>query len=89
MKLSIVVPVYNEAGTIDTILARINETDGEKEIIIVDDCSTDGTREILQHKYAEAHTLLFHERNMGKGAALSTGFKHVTGDIVIIPESWF
>jgi len=87
MRLSIVVPVFNEAKTIDAILARIEQTGLDKEIIIVDDCSTDGTREILQKKYADRYRVLFHERNMGKGAALKTAFEHVTGDIVIIQDA--
>ncbi len=87
MKLSIVVPVYNEKSTVETILERIEQTEYEKEIIIVDDGSTDGTREILQEKYADRHKVLFHQRNMGKGAALATGFEHVTGDIVIIQDA--
>ena len=87
MKLSIVVPVFNESKTIDTILARIEKTRLDKEIIIVDDCSTDGTREILQQKYASKYRLLYHGKNMGKGAALRTAFEHVTGDIVIIQDA--
>ena len=87
MKLSIVVPVFNEVKTIDAILARIEQTGLEKEIIIVDDCSTDGTREILKQKYTDKYKLLYHERNMGKGAALRTGFEHVAGDIVIIQDA--
>jgi len=87
MKLSIVVPVYNEEKTIVTILGRIEQTKFEKEIIVVDDFSTDGTRNILRNKYDGKHKLLYHERNMGKGAALKTGFAHVTGDIVIIQDA--
>jgi len=87
MKLSIVVPVYNEKSTIDTILERIERTGFDKEIIIVDDCSTDGTREILRNKYEGKYKLFLHPRNMGKGAALKTGFEHVTGDIVIIQDA--
>jgi len=87
MKLSVVVPVYNEKGTIHTILERIEQSEFEKEIIIIDDFSTDGTREILQNEYAAQHKLLLHPRNRGKGAALSTGFEHVSGDIVIIQDA--
>jgi glycosyltransferase involved in cell wall biosynthesis len=87
MKLSIVVPVFNEEKTIETILERIEQTRFEKEVIIVDDFSTDGTRNILRNKYDGRHKLLYHDRNMGKGAALKTGFAHVTGDIVIIQDA--
>ncbi|MBI4831071.1 MAG: glycosyltransferase family 2 protein, partial [Candidatus Lindowbacteria bacterium] len=87
MKLSVIIPVFNEAGTIDTILDRVGRTDLDKEIIIVDDFSVDGTREILEKKYSDLYKLLYHDRNMGKGAALATGFKHVTGDIVIIQDA--
>ena len=87
MKLSIVVPVYNEIKTIDTILDQIEQTDFEKEIIIVDDFSTDGTRELLKEKYENKYKLLYHPHNMGKGAALSTGFGSVTGDVVIIQDA--
>jgi glycosyltransferase involved in cell wall biosynthesis len=87
MKLSVVVPIYNEKATIHTILERIEQTEFEKEIILIDDFSTDGTREILQNEYATKHTLLLHPHNMGKGAALRTGFKHVSGDVVIIQDA--
>ncbi len=87
MRLSIVVPVYNEIATIEIVLDRIEQTEFDKEIIIVDDCSTDGTRELLKEKYGEKYKLLFHSHNMGKGAALRTGFENVTGDIVIIQDA--
>jgi glycosyltransferase involved in cell wall biosynthesis len=87
MRLSVVVPVYNEKNTIETVLKRIEQTDFEKEIIIVDDASTDGTREILREKFSDRYRVFFHEKNMGKGAALSTGFAHVSGDIVIIQDA--
>jgi glycosyltransferase involved in cell wall biosynthesis len=90
MKVSIVVPVYNEKDTIETIISRINKArvyDLEKEIIIVDDFSTDGTRDILK-KYSDANIkILYHEKNKGKGAALRTGFGNATGDIVIIQDA--
>ncbi len=87
MKLSVVVPVYNEEKTIEAILDRIEQTCFEKEIIVVDDFSTDRTRDILRNRYDGKHKLLYHEHNMGKGAALKTGFAHVTGDIVIIQDA--
>ena len=89
MKLSIVIPVYNEKDTLLNLLDRVRQTPFDKEIILVEDCSTDGTRDILK-KLSEEDTSLkcfFHEKNMGKGAALATGFKHVEGDIVIIQDA--
>lgn len=87
MRLSVVIPVYNEKNTVKDILARVKAVDIEKEIILVDDCSTDGTREILKELAGEGETVIFHERNMGKGAALRTGFAHVTGDYCIVQDA--
>ena len=86
MKLSVVIPVYNEAGTIKEILKRVEAVPQDKEIIVVDDGSTDGTREWLTQIFDENITVLFHPVNKGKGAALRTGFERVTGDIVIIQD---
>jgi glycosyltransferase involved in cell wall biosynthesis len=83
-KLSIVIPVYNEKDTIDEIVRRVQNVEFEKEIIIVDDCSNDGTREEIKRISGNNIKKLFHEENKGKGAALRTGFQHVSGDIVII-----
>lgn len=87
MKLSVVIPVYNEINTIEEILLRVQKVPIKKEIIIVDDSSTDGTREILQGIKSDNIKIVFHERNQGKGAALQTGFSQVTGDIVIIQDA--
>lgn len=87
MKLSIVIPVYNEKGTIREIYDSVRSVDIDKEIILVDDFSTDGTREILQGLADENTRVFMHDRNMGKGAALRTGFKNVSGDIVIIQDA--
>jgi glycosyltransferase involved in cell wall biosynthesis len=91
MKLSIVVPVYNEKRTIDQILERIGKTPYEKEIIIVDDCSKDGTREILRQMEVSggfpSARFLYHPVNQGKGAALRTGIAAATGDIVIVQDA--
>ena len=89
MQLSIVIPVYNECETIVDIHAAVQQVALDKEIIIVDDGSTDGTREVLA-QLDEAHAdtrVYFHDRNMGKGAALRTGFRNVTGDVVIIQDA--
>ena len=87
MKLSVVIPVYNEKGSIREICAAVKAVRLDKEIIIVDDCSTDGTREILRGMADAMTRIFFHERNQGKGAALRTGFRQATGDIVIIQDA--
>ena len=89
MQISIVIPVYNEVSTIREIVVRVQAVDLEKEIIIVDDWSTDGTRELLP-EISLSHEnvrVLYHDRNQGKGAALRTGFEVTTGDIVIIQDA--
>jgi glycosyltransferase involved in cell wall biosynthesis len=89
VKISVVIPVYNEFGTIAEILRRVNAVPLGKEIIVVDDCSTDGTREELARIAAKdpTLTLVLHERNRGKGAALRTGFARATGDILIVQDA--
>ena len=91
MKLSIIVPVYNEKQTVTHIIERIEETPYEKEIIVIDDFSTDGTREILRQfdtsRQESSVRVLYHAVNQGKGAALRTGIAAATGDIVIIQDA--
>ncbi len=87
MRLSVVIPVYNEKDTILEVISRVNRVPLDKEIIIVDDCSTDGTREVLQNFSHNNVKIFYHETNQGKGAALRTGFKQVQGDIVIIQDA--
>lgn len=88
IKLSVVVPVYNEAATIREILAQVRAVDLPIELVIVDDASTDGTREILEAEAADPDTRVFmHTRNLGKGAAVRTGLLHVEGDIVLIQDA--
>ena len=87
MKLSVVIPAYNEIETIEEIIRRVQHVDLEKEIILVDDYSTDGTREYLQGLSVENINVFFHEQNLGKGAALQTGFDHVSGDVVVIQDA--
>ncbi len=89
MKLSIVIPCYNERGTIRAIVDAVRAAPvADQEIIIVDDCSQDGTREILRAEIAPlVSKILYHEVNQGKGAALRTGFAAATGDIVLIQDA--
>ncbi|MBO6016197.1 MAG: glycosyltransferase family 2 protein [Lachnospiraceae bacterium] len=89
LKLSIVIPCYNESDNIIKIVEKVREVPiSDKEIIIVDDMSTDGTREILKTSVAPlVSKVIYHEVNGGKGAALKTGFEHATGDIVIIQDA--
>jgi glycosyltransferase involved in cell wall biosynthesis len=90
-KLSIVIPVYNERATIHKIVEAVESVplDGlEKEIIIVDDCSRDGTAEILRQDFkAERFRVMYHPLNRGKGAALRTGFSVATGDIILVQDA--
>ena len=89
MKLSIVIPCYNEAKTIRQIVAAVRAAPvAEKEIIIVDDGSRDGTRELLRAEITPlVDQVLYHEKNQGKGAALRTGLAAVTGDLVVVQDA--
>lgn len=89
MKLSIVIPCYNEIGTLEEIVKAVKESPvKDREIIIVDDFSKDGTRDLLKNKMEkEVDKVIYHEYNQGKGAALRTGFKHATGDVVVVQDA--
>src|SRR5450759_13717 len=88
MKLSVVMPVYNEAATIAEILQRVAAVPIEKEIVLVDDCSGDGTADILkQQKDIPNLQIITHQQNGGKGAAIQTALQHVSGDIIIIQDA--
>ena len=89
MKLSVVIPVYNEAATIAELISRVHAVDVPKQIIVVDDGSTDGTREALEglKGHYENMQVLRQPRNRGKGAALRLGFQHATGDFVLVQDA--
>jgi len=89
VKLSVVIPVYNEERTLEEIVRRVQATPFEKEILLVNDGSRDRSREIMEQLAREEPNVrcFHHDVNSGKGAALSTGFRHVTGDIVLIQDA--
>ena len=89
MRLSVLMPVYNERNTIETILDRVHSSPVRKEIICVDDCSTDGTRERLAELAAAGfiHKLILQPENRGKGAAIRTALAASTGDVVIVQDA--
>jgi len=88
MRLSVVIPVYNEAATIAQIIDRVRAVAVDKEIVVVDDCSTDGTGSVLK-SLPDARDLvrLYHDANQGKGAALRTGFARATGDVIVVQDA--
>ena len=85
--LSVVIPVYNERETIEEVIRRVKAAPYRKEIVVVDDASTDGTSDFLRDFEADDVRIFFHEKNRGKGAALATGFAETTGDIVLIQDA--
>ena len=89
MKLSVVIPVFNEKSTVEEIIRRVQAVDVglDKEIVAVDDASTDGTCEILQGLAADGIRVIRHEKNQGKGGALRTGFAAARGDVVLVQDA--
>jgi len=89
--ISIIIPVFNEVRTIDIILEKVKKAplpvNIEREIIIVDDASTDGSRELLQTLEAPGLKVFFHTHNQGKGGAIRTGFKHIKGEYILIQDA--
>lgn len=89
MRLSVVIPCFNELHTLEKIIEAVKAAElGNPEIIIVDDCSTDGTRQLLKDKVeSQVSKVIYHPYNQGKGAALRTGFKEATGDVVVVQDA--
>ena len=89
MKLSIIIPCYNEVSTISEIVRRVHANDiQDLEIIVVDDASNDGTREVLEENIKPfVRKIIYHKKNMGKGAALRSGFKEAKGDVVVVQDA--
>src|SRR5262245_4451007 len=87
-KLSVVIPVYNEKQWVRELVRRVQAVPIPKEIVLVDDCSTDGTRDILKGwESAEGIRVIYQQVNRGKGAALREGFRHASGDVVIVQDA--
>jgi glycosyltransferase involved in cell wall biosynthesis len=89
MKVSVVIPVYNERSTIEQIVNAVRAADaGDAEIIVVDDASTDGTQQLLKEKISPlVHQVIYQPHNQGKGAALRAGFAAATGDIILVQDA--
>ena len=88
MKVSVVIPVFNEHGTLPEIVAKVRAVDVDKEIILVDDCSTDGSRSLVETLSRDDDIVgIYHATNRGKGAALRSGFKQARGDVVLVQDA--
>ena len=88
IKLSVVIPCYNEKEYIEEVVRRVKEVAIPKEIVVVDDCSTDGTRELIKEKIEPlVSKVIYHQKNLGKGAALRAGFAAATGDVVVVQDA--
>ena len=88
MKLTVIIPVFNEINTISILLKKVLSEKTPKQVIVVDDCSTDGTKKILNKKFKnKIDKLIFHKKNKGKGAAIKTAQKFILGEYVIIQDA--
>ena len=87
MKLSVIIPVFNEQSTIEEVIDRVNEVDIDKEIIVIDDGSTDGTVEAIKKREHQVTKVHLSPVNFGKGAAIRVGLTYVTGDVIVIQDA--
>ena len=88
MKLTIIIPVYNEINSIDILLNKVLSSKVEKQIIVIDDFSIDGSREVITNNFTnKIDKIILHERNLGKGAAIISAKKYIEGDYVIIQDA--
>lgn len=88
MKLTVIIPCYNERNTVREVVRRVLAQPGDKEVILVDDGSTDGSHEIIRDELAPlVDKVIYHDRNIGKGASVVSGLRHATGDVVIIQDA--
>jgi len=88
MKLSVIMPIYNEIHTLEEIISRVQNTGLAEEIVLVDDGSSDGTRDLVKgYQGKQGFTVILHERNQGKGAAVKSGFAAATGDVFLIQDA--
>lgn len=87
MKLSVIIPVYNEIATVQELYFRVRRAVPDAEVIVVDDASTDGSRDVVRELAGPGTTVILHDRNRGKGACLRSGFASVTGDIVMVQDA--
>src|SRR4051812_38560477 len=89
IRLSVIIPCFNERETLLELIHAVRRAPVDiLEIIVVDDCSTDGTRELVDQEVRPlVHKVVFHDRNQGKGAALRTGFREATGDVVVVQDA--